>query len=282
MYLKSIFHMGSLLVRFRNGAALVRHMRAGQVCDEVVLWDGTRIAHPADREGLLEGLQEIWLERIYTDDFYRPAPNDVIVDAGANVGLFTIYIARQNRRCRVLALEPFAENFKYLEANVARACLANVTCCEAALGAEAGIGQMEAVGTRSLDHVLRMNDVRREVRNSQIAVGGPQLASRDPRVEVPGGVRVLPLSGLFDLAGAPEIDFLKVDIEGSERSVFSAATADVLGRIQRIAMEYHDGIVPGTLEVVRSVLAPSHQITVRPSQTEGCGMLLARRRELKN
>lgn len=121
MYLKSILHMGSLLLRFRNGATLVRQTRAGRPCDEVVLWDGTRIAHPPDREGLLEGLQEIWLERIYTADFYRPAANDVIVDAGANVGLFTIYIARQNRRCRVLALEPFAENFKYLEANVARA-----------------------------------------------------------------------------------------------------------------------------------------------------------------
>jgi len=278
MYLKSIFHMGSLLLRFRNGATLVRQTRAGQDCDEVVLWDGTRIAHPAGREGLLEGLQEIWLEHIYTDDFYRPAPNDVIVDAGANVGLFTIYIARQNRRCRVIALEPFAENFKYLEANVARARLANVTCCEAALGAEAGTGQMEAVGTRSLDHVLRMNDVRREIRNSQPSFRGPQLA----RAEISGGVRVLPLSGLFDLAGAQEIDFLKVDIEGSERSVFSAATPDVLGRIKRIAMEYHDCIVPGTLELVRSVLAPSHEITVRPSQQEGCGMLLARRRELKN
>ena len=273
MYLKSVFHMGSLLLRFRNGATLVRQMRAGKPCDEVLLWDGTRIAHPPDREGLLEGLQEIWLKRIYTDDFYRPAANDVIVDAGANIGLFTIYIARQNRHCRVIALEPFAENFQYLEANVAR--LANVTCFEAALGAEAGTGQMEAVGTRSLDHVLRMHDVRHQAGNSQVSVPGPQLAARDSRAEMSGGVRVLPLSGLFDLAGAPGIDFLKVDIEGSERSVFSAATPDVLGRIKRIAMEYHDCIVPGTLELVKRVLAPTHEITVRVSPSGGDGILLA-------
>jgi len=281
MYLKSIFHMGSLLLRFRNGATLVRQMRAGQPCAEVVLWDGTRIAHPPDREGLLEGLQEIWRERIYTDDFYRPAPNDVIVDAGANVGLFTIHIARQHRRCRVIALEPFAENFQYLEANVARARLANVTCCEAALGAEAGMGEMEEVGTRSLDHVLRVG-VRLEIGRSQFSALGRPVAAGESHDAPSGGVRVLPLSGLFDLAGAREVDFLKADIEGSERSVFAAATPDVLGRIKRIAMEYHDRIVPGTLELVRSVLTPSHQITVRPSQQEGCGILLARRRERKN
>ena len=121
-------------------------MRAAQPCDEVVLWDGTRIAHPPERAGLLEAVQEIWLERIYTDGFYRPADGDVIVDAGANIGLFAIYVARQNSKCRVIALEPFAENFQYLQANVAQARLKNVTCCEVALGAGFGKGQMQAVG----------------------------------------------------------------------------------------------------------------------------------------
>ncbi len=279
MYLKSILHMGALMLRFRNGATLVRRMRAGQPCDEVVLWDGTRISHPAAREGLLEGLQEIWLERIYTKGFYRPAPGDVIVDAGANVGLFTIYIARQNRQCRVIALEPFAENFKYLEANVARACPDNVRCYAVAVGAEFGSGEMLAVGTRSLDHVLRVDGVRREVESSQLSAFGSQLAARR---EASDGVRVLPLSGLFELAGAQEIDFLKVDIEGSERSVFAAASPDVLGRIKRLAMEYHDAIVPGTLDMLRHVLAPTHALTILQFDERGDGILLARLRTSRN
>ena len=63
----------------------------------------------------------------------------------------------------------------------------------------------------------------------------------------------MPLTGLFDLARAQEIDFLKVDIEGSERDVFAAASR-IVGRFKRIAMEYHDQIVPGTLELLRRVL----------------------------
>ncbi len=256
MYLKSILQMGSLMVRFRNGRALVECMRADRPCSELVLWDGTRVEHPADRAGLLEAVQEIWIERIYTEGFYRPQAGDVIVDAGANIGLFAIYLARQNARCKVVALEPFAENFRYLEANAAAATTGNVACLQVALGAQFGRGQMESVGTRSLDHVLRAT-----------AGNGD-------------GVPVIPLSGLFELAGAKEINFLKVDIEGSEHAVFAAATAETIARFQRIAMEYHDQLAPGTLTLLREKLTPSHELTVRPSHMEGCGILLARRRDL--
>jgi FkbM family methyltransferase len=256
MYLKSVLQMGSLMLHFRNGHTLVQRMRSAEPCDEVVLWDGTRISHPAERGGLLEAVVELWLEHVYTAGFYRPADGDVIVDAGANVGLFAIQMARQNRRCRVSALEPFAENFKYLEANVGRACPKTVTCCEVALGAGFSKGQMQAVGSRSLDHVLRIES------------------------DGANGIPVVPLAGLFDLAHAQEIDFLKVDIEGSEHDVFTAASPDLLRRFKRVAMEYHDQIVPGTLELLRRVLSTTHEITVRPSKMEGCGILLARRRDL--
>jgi hypothetical protein len=116
---------------------------------------------------------------------------------------------------------------------------------------------MHAVGARSLDHVLRI-----------------ESGAND-------GIPVIPLAGLFDLARAQEIHFLKVDIEGSEQDVFSAASPELIGRFKRIAMEYHDQIVSGTLELLCRVLSPTHEITVRPSKMEGCGILLARRRDLK-
>ena len=249
--------MGSLMLHFRNGATLVRRMRAAQPWDEVVLWDGARISHPPGRGGLSEAVAELWLERTYTRGFYRPRDGDVIVDAGANVGIFAIQIARQNRNCRVIALEPFAENFQYLKANVGRTCPDAVTCYEVALGAGFGKGQMQSGGTRSLDHTLLGNSGEGD------------------------GIPVMPLSGLFDLAGAAEIDLLKLDIEGSEHDVFAAASPDVVRRFRRIAMEYHDLIVPGTLDLVRGVLASSHDIIVRPSTMKGCGILLARRHDIK-
>ncbi len=52
MKLKNILHMGSLSLRFRNGSTLVRQMRASVPSEAVVLWDGTRIAHPPARDVL--------------------------------------------------------------------------------------------------------------------------------------------------------------------------------------------------------------------------------------
>ena len=258
MYVKSILVMAALLLRFRNGRTLVQNMRAGVPCDEAVLWGGTRIAHPPGHDGLLEALLEVWLDQVYTAGFYRPCDGDLIVDAGANVGVFSIYMARQNRRSRVVALEPFPENFKYLKENVERASPNNVTCCEVALGGAFGKGQMQPTGSRSLDHVLQVD---------------PSIAD---------GATVIPLSRLFSLANGgneevQEIDFLKVDIEGSEHDAFAGATPELLTRFKRIAMEYHDQIVPGTLDLLRRVLSPTHELTIRPSNMEGCGILLARR-----
>jgi hypothetical protein len=39
--------------------------------------------------------------------------------------------------------------------------------------------------------------------------------------------------------------------------------------------------VPGTLALLRRVLTPTHEITVRPSKMDGCGILLAQRGNLK-
>ena len=61
----------------------------------------------------------------------------------------------------------------------------------------------------------------------------------------------------------PEIDFLKVDIEGSEHDVFAAASPETCSAGSSASrLEYHDQIVPGTLELLRSVLSSTHELTI--------------------
>jgi FkbM family methyltransferase len=259
MTLRSLAMYGQLLRRFRNGWQLVRAIRGGPPCYSGVLWDGTRIDNPPGRTGLVEVLVELWLEQPYTrGGFYRPADGDVVVDAGANVGVFSIWLARRHPRCRVVALEPFPENFACLEANLrsARLGAGRVEPQRLALGPTFGQGRMIAVGGRSLDH--------------RLAQGGEAREGWD--------VATVPLEGLFDLAQTDRISLLKVDIEGSERDAFEHADPAVLGRIDRVAIEYHDHIRPGTLALLRSHLEPTHHCVVRPSAVEGCGILLASRK----
>jgi FkbM family methyltransferase len=220
-----------------------------------VTWGGTRIVHPAGRVGLVGTLLEVWRDRCYTGTFYSPADGDVVVDAGAHVGLFSILAARTNPRCRVVALEPFAENHECLAANLGAAGATNVTPLRMALG-KAGIGRMEAVGVRSIDHLL---------------APGADPTSGDP-------VPIVPLDRLFDVAGSERIAMLKCDVEGSEHDAFGDASPDSIRRIDRIALEYHDNLRPGTLALLRERLGPTHDLDVRPEPGQLHGLLYAIRR----
>jgi hypothetical protein len=44
-----------------------------------------------------------------------------------------------------------------------------------------------------------------------------------------------------------------------------------------LAIEYHDHLEPGTLDVLQRQLAPTHLLTISPSCLAGCGILLATR-----
>ena len=91
-------------------------------------------------------------------------------------------------------------------------------------------------------------------------------------------VRSVPLSYLFELAGAETLSLLKMDAEGAEYDAFFTAEPALLGRIKRIAMEYHDNLVPGTLAMLRQCLAPTHAITVLPDPGQLHGRLFAVRK----
>jgi FkbM family methyltransferase len=246
-----------LLGRFRNSFELSQSLRTGAPCAKALFRGGARLDHPPDRAGLAHTLLEIFHERCYTPGhFYQPAPGDTIVDAGANVGIFTFWASRQNPRGRILALEPFPENFALLERNVAFNRLAGVTSFQVALGGTAGQGVMQAGVGRSLDHRLCPE-----------STGGGEA------------VGVVSLGDLFGMAKSDSIAFLKMDIEGSEHDAFMKSDTALFRRFRRIAVEYHDNLRPGTLALLQGRLGETHRLTVRPDGAAGYGILLAELRE---
>ncbi|MFJ4618062.1 FkbM family methyltransferase [Streptomyces sp. NPDC088812] len=68
-------------------------------------------------------------------------PDDpFVVDVGANIGLFTLFVKQRRPRARVLAFEPLPELVAALRANAARFGLDGVEAHDVALGAEASDG----------------------------------------------------------------------------------------------------------------------------------------------
>jgi FkbM family methyltransferase len=242
-----------LVKSFRNGVSLALGHRARKPRARAVWWDGTVIAHPPGLAGLPETLLEIWYDEVYTRDFYTPSAGDVIVDGGANIGLFSLWIARQ-APCRIVAFEPFEQNYAVLLSNLeAAGASSSVDAVHGALSGKSGHASM-ARGARSLDHRLRLD----EGKAAETAV------------------RTYSLAEALDRAGA-DVDLCKLDIEGSERDVFEHVNPETLGRVRRFAIEYHDNLRPGTLALLETKLGATHDLRVE-RMSVGYGMLYALRR----
>jgi FkbM family methyltransferase len=200
MYLRlTPAHRGRGLVE-----ALLVHLVLPVGPDEfvTVLPGGGRVAlRPRERIGLSTLIYGPF-EEAETEVLRKLArPGSTAVDAGANVGVFTIPLALAvGEGGRVLAFEPGPDTAERLRSNVARNRLGNVTVVEAALGAARG--------------------------HTTLAIGDDSAYSSTVGT-VSGGrsaeVRVERLDDVWDEAGRPEVSVLKVDVEGAELDVLSGA-----------------------------------------------------------
>ena len=240
---------------FANSQALLESYFAKTPCETAICRDGLVIQHPPGRHALATMLLEVWHDEIYTRNFYRPATGDTIVDAGANIGLFSLWVARHAPSCRVLAFEPFEENFQLLEKNLSAAGAHNVRAIRAALAATNGQASILDGGGRSQDHRLASDSL--------------------------AGMPIVPtwsFSEVLKEAGGGPIALFKCDIEGSEHDLFANASQHDLSQVSQFAIEYHDNIRPGTLQLLQRLLAATHDVTIRPQGADGYGMLYARGR----
>jgi FkbM family methyltransferase len=254
-----------LLRRFRNGFSLIQNLRhggyesCGPISERLVLRDGRTIVHPANRGGLVPVMLEMWRENVYRlGEFYQPKAGEVVVDVGAHIGLFTLQVLWEEPRCRVVGLEPSAENFACLKQNLVLAGVgAQVEIHQLGIGGEFGrIKMLEIPTNRSVD------------------------ARVTPALETePGTVGVVPLRHLFELAKSNEIALLKMDAEGGEYGAFGNAEPELFERIERIVMEYHDNYVPGTLAMLQEKLSATHDLTVFPDAGQLHGRLFAVRKD---
>ena len=80
-----------------------------------------------------------------------------------------------------------------------------------------------------------------------------------------------------------EIDFLKVDIEGSEYSTFLTSPVETLRRVRRVAMEFHPLYTldaPQPQDLIRHFESAGFEATTVQDHGEGYGIAYFRRTQL--
>lgn len=160
-------------------------------------------------------LWHIFVRKCYT----IPVECENIIDAGANVGIFAIYAASRCPKARVFSLEPFPSTFRALTKNVELNRLQNRVFPLA-------VGLSEKSGT------LAMAD-EEDSTNRKIIDSAP--ASSEPVEWVP----VVTLTEFMTQHSIATIDFLKIDIEGSEWPVVLQSPLELWKNVRYLQLEYH-------------------------------------------
>lgn len=144
-----------------------------------------------------------------------------IVDCGANIGFASIYFAKLFPDAKIIAIEPEPSNFEMLKKNTAN--YSNITCIN------------NGIWTKKTS--LEIVDQ---------GIGEWAFAVKECQEETQGAI---PAIGIYDIIQEyklSSIDILKIDIEGSEKEVFTENNGLWLGKIKILVTELHDRMKQGT------------------------------------
>jgi FkbM family methyltransferase len=240
----------------RNRLALALAVVRGSGRTIAVLRDGTAIEGPEARI-LVPILDEVFVDRAYAHGDVRVRRGDVVVDIGAHVGAFAIGAVREGAS-RVIAYEPSPLNVAFLARNAERNAITSIEIVDAAVGALDGYATLE-LGRYSVGNTLEPTGA---------------APTGDSRVRV----RTTTLAGIFAAHAIERIDYLKIDCEGSEGAFLAGAPPDLLARVDRIALEYHDAWSSLDHEELAGLLRGDGFIVESTAATKGgFGMIYAHR-----
>jgi len=167
--------------------------------------------------------KQIFIDHAY--DFQVETQPEVIVDAGANIGLASIYFANRYPNAKIIAIEPEQSNYALLEDNTAP--YPNIIPVQAALW-----------------------NTNEEINLVDPGLGkwGFMTALKESSENPPGNtchtVMAMTMDSIMRNFGLEKIDILKMDIEGAEREVFSDATSWIY-KVDSIIIELHERMKAG-------------------------------------
>ena len=204
-------------------------------------------------------LKEACIDHQYEGASVPIEDNWNILDIGAGLGDFAVSVAKNHPGSTIYAYEPFPESFGLLLENVRLNQIENVKAFPQAIGAQTGSMQLHAVSAEA-------------VQQSTVApVAGGQAIQ----------VESIALDEVLTRLKLPRCDYLKMDCEGAEYSVFFNASPATLGKIDRICLEYHDGVTSHSHEdLVRLFELNGFEVDCTPNPAHAdLGLLYARQKQ---
>jgi amino acid adenylation domain-containing protein/FkbM family methyltransferase len=244
---------------------------------------GVRVCGPNPTE--LEFLgREIFHDRDYLAGGISLPPDATVVDVGAHIGMFAVFVGAARPRARVVAVEPVPELCALLRYNtLANGC--RVAVHQVGLAAEPGRAEftyypgLSLLSGRYADAAADRAMVEAVAGRAGGADGGEsaelgrlideRMASRTVTVEMST------LSEVIDAEGLERIDLVKIDVERSEYDGLAGLREEHWHRIAQFAIEVHDEEGGNLARVVAMLERHGFRTRVRVGRSqEGTGLVM--------
>ena len=170
------------------------------------------------------------LNQIFIEEEYKPIVNlfkkykitpQKIIDAGANIGLTSLYLNSVYDGVESIAIEPNESTFLRMRKNL------EINSCRSVLPLN--------VGLWSSDTYLSPANTFRDGQDWSFSL-------KEEKIITPKSIKARCIKGLLNEYDWESVDLLKMDIEGAESEIFksSNAVAEWLPHIKILAVEIHD------------------------------------------
>jgi len=170
-------------------------------------------------------IQLLFEEIFYRNEYYFKAKNrnPVIIDCGANIGFSIIFFKWLYPNSTIYGFEPDKRTFELLKKNIIKSKLKDVHLINAAVSSKSG----------NIDFFI-----------DQEHPGNPAMSTRyGEKTKYKTIVQSISLSSFIKKNNLQNIDFIKMDIEGSEKEVLEDLDKNkMFKRIDKLIIEYHHKI----------------------------------------
>ncbi len=156
-----------------------------------------------------------------------------IIDGGGNIGLTAAYFATQFPEADIVTLEPDKENFALLQKNTS--AYKNIMALNSGLW------------WRTADLVVK-----------DMGLGNNGFVVEETAEKTTGSVPALSINDIMLQQGWKHIDLVKLDVEGSEKEIFSSGFENWLPKTRVLIVELHDRMKKGCSRSVFNAMNAFH------------------------
>jgi|SaaInlV_130m_DNA_3_1039695.scaffolds.fasta_scaffold01027_5 FkbM family methyltransferase len=202
----------------------------------------------------LQAFANVWILKEYEMQGFEIMKNDVIIDIGGHIGLFSLYASLKNPNGKIISIEPHPQNFLLLKENLECNGFPNIKILNSAV-------------SNSNKNIELFIDSLDDSAHSIHGVGKNSIQ-----------IKGITLHQIMNENRITNCNMLKMDCEGAEFEIINSLSDEEILKIEKICLEYHlknDNLF--LLESMKNRLKKlEYDVDIKPTNNF-LGMLYARK-----